>query len=224
MRVLDRLAELRAADPGRRLFAAHGHQYEIRPPATPDVLGRVEELAGVRLPEDYREFVTAVGDGAPGPYYGVRTLTDVLDQIEEYGDLSDLGRDSPLTGDIDFGELLGQPDEPGEHEARLERDTAYAEGWDALRAEYLSAPWCHGRLPLVDHGCGDWFFLVLRGPRRGTVWVDSVAGSTGLYCLEVDFGTWYGRWLDDAADRVRRNDFAPVDAWYSFLEFGDNPR
>jgi hypothetical protein len=65
----------RRSGPDGGIFACHDHRYEIRPPASPKILDRVESLAGVRLPEEYREFVTTVGDGAPGPYYGIMPLT-----------------------------------------------------------------------------------------------------------------------------------------------------
>jgi hypothetical protein len=51
-----------------------------------------------------------------------------------------------------------------------------------------------------------------------------VLGATGFYCLEVSFKEFYMRWLDDALRRARERDFAPVNAVYSYLRFGDNPR
>lgn len=222
--IVDQLARLRAADGQRRIFGASGHRHELNPPVEPAALDAAERLVGARLPSDYRRFLLEAGDGGAGPYYGVKPLTAAVTLVEQRWGAAVLGADSPLTGDVDFGALLGKPDSPQEHVARLEADPEYEAGFDRLRETYLGRPWCCGRLPLADYGCGDWLFLVVRGPRRGTVWVDSVAGATGLYCLEVDFLTWYRRWLDDAVDRAERGDFAPVDARYSFLRFGDNPR
>lgn len=219
-----RLAELRELDPKRMIFGASTHDHALRAPVDPALLARVEDTVGMPLPEDHRAFLTAVGDGGPGPYYGLIPLTEAVERVSDAWGASVLGADNPLTGDVDFGEVLGRPADWDEHVALLEADPAYAAGYDRLEAEYLDEPWCNGRLPLADHGCGDWYFLMLRGPRRGTVWVDSVVGATGLYCLEVGFLTWYGRWLDDALHRVAAGEFAPVDAEYSFLRHGDNPR
>ncbi|WUX71191.1 hypothetical protein OG627_32405 [Streptomyces sp. NBC_01429] len=135
-----------------------------------------------------------------------------------------LGADSPLTGDVDFVELLGGPDDWDAHAALLDNDPAYAAGLDRLQATYLDEPWCNGRLPVADHACGDWLFLMLRGPRRGTVWADCLGNATGLYCLEVDFLTWYTRWLDDALDLASRGDTEPGNGDYPCLKYGDNPR
>jgi hypothetical protein len=219
-----KLDELRAADPDLRIFGAGRHRYEARPPVESAVLDRVETIAGVELPEVYRSFVTTIGDGAPGPYYGIHPLGRSMEFVEESLGAEMLGRDSPLSGDVDFVELLGGPAEWTEHAERLERDSSYAAGFERLQGEYLDEPWCHGRLPIADLGCGSFVFLVLRGARRGTVWVDSLSDATGLYCLEVGFATWYCRWLDDALDRAARQDFGPVTAHYSDLRFGDNPR
>jgi hypothetical protein len=90
-----------------------------------------------------------------------------------------------------------------------------------LKHDTRSGEWQAGA---PDYGCGDWFFLVVRGPRRGTVWVDSVESATGLYCLEVDFLRFYERWLADALERASRGDFVVRNARFAFLAYGANPR
>jgi hypothetical protein len=219
--VRESLAHLAAGDPGDSpSLSSTAHGYRLREPVDTATLDRAERAIGVPLPEGYRHFVTAIGDGGAGPYWGVIPLGEALDRLDGYlGDLTTLGRDCPLSADVDFGELAGQPDGWDEHVARLESDPSYQAHYDRLTDTYAASPWLDGRLPLVDYGCGDWFFLVVRGPRSGTVWVDSVGGSTGLYCLEVDFPTFYERWLR----RALSGETAPS-AYYSYLEFGDNPR
>ncbi|MFC0533750.1 SMI1/KNR4 family protein [Phytohabitans kaempferiae] len=217
--VRESLAQLAARETGQSL-AQRAHGFRLRPPVDPATLKRAEQAIGAPLPEGYRHFLTAVGDGGAGPYWGVVPLGEALERwTGALGDLTALGRDCPLTSDVDFGELIGQPDDWDEHLARLESDPEYEAEYDRLAVTYAEPPWIDGRVPLVDYGCGDWFFLVVRGPRRGTVWVDSVDGSTGLYCLEVDFETFYARWLR----RALAGEELP-NAYYSYLEYGDNPR
>jgi hypothetical protein len=202
----------------------HQHGYRLRPAVDEATLTRAERAIGGPLPAAYRHFVTVLGDGGAGPYYGVVPLGEALDRLEKhFGTLDPLGRDCPLRTDIDFGEIAGQPDDWDQHVARLDSDPEYAAHFDRLTETYRDDPWLDGRLPIVDYGCGDWLFLVVRGPRRGTVWVDSVAGGSGLYCLEVDFATFYRRWLDAEVARAATGEPAP-DAYYSFLEYGENPR
>jgi hypothetical protein len=217
------LARLAAAQV-KRSAAVEQHGYRLRPVVDEATLARASRAAGIALPEEYRHFVTTVGDGGAGPYYGVLPLGAALDRIEEwYGSLDPLGRDCPLTSDISFGELAGKPDDWAEHVARLDSDPAYVAHYDRLTETYAGRPWIDGRLPIVDYGCGDWLFLVVRGERRGTVWVDSVDSGTGLYCLEVDFGTFYQRWVDAEVARVTSG-VPKRHARYDYLEYGDNPR
>jgi SMI1 / KNR4 family (SUKH-1) len=223
--IREKLAQLAEADPQREVFGADCHHYRLNPTVDAATLARAERAIGAPLPEEYRRFVTRVGDGGAGPYYGVIPLADALERIDRaFGCLDPLGRDCPLTADVDFGELTGAPDDWDEHVARLESDPEYVAHYDRLSQMYSRNPWIDGRLPVVDYGCGDWLFLVVRGPRRGTVWVDCVDGRTGLYCLEVDFATFYQRWLDDTLTRLRAGEFEPSNAYYSMLEYGANRR
>ncbi|MEU9448860.1 SMI1/KNR4 family protein [Streptomyces sp. NPDC048277] len=188
--IVRKLRQLDAADPGRALFGSATHGYRPGRPVGERELEALEGLVGVRLPEDYRAFLSVAGDGAPGPYYGILPLAEATGRITEGWGREALGADSPLTGDVDFQELLGGPEDWEAHAARLETDPDYGAGFERLQGQYLDSPWSDGRLPIADYGCGDWFFLVLRGPRRGTVWVDSLESATGMYCLETDFRTW----------------------------------
>ncbi|MFE0516081.1 SMI1/KNR4 family protein [Streptomyces sp. NPDC058964] len=222
--ITTRLRELRAADADRRLFGARSHDYRVGGPVDEAELEELERRVGARLPEGYREFLTAVGDGAPGPYYGILPLAEATSRVTGTWGAEALGADSPLDSDVDFRHMLGGPGTWNRHVARLGSDPSYAAGFERLQAEYSGAPWANGRLPVADHGCGDWFFLVLRGPRRGSMWVDSLDSATGLYCLETDFLTWYVRWLDDALERTASGDFGPVHDPHPTLRFGDSTR
>jgi hypothetical protein len=187
-----RLALLSERDLGRRIPGSSGHQYKLNPPVAPEVLARAEEAIGGGLPEDYRAFLLE-GNGGGGPYWGLLSLEETLESIEySYGSLAPLGGDSPLTEDIDFAKLCHTP-----------------ESWEEQQAIYYDEPWCNGRLPIVEYGCGDWFSLVVRGPSRGRVWNDSLGGCSGLFDLRVSFATFYQRWLVDALDRIERQDFSP---------------
>lgn len=223
-----KLAQLRAADPESRILGAGagrgGHGHRLGPTVDTETLRRAEDLIGVELPEGYRAFLTEAGDGGAGPSHGLKPLAGALDVVESRWGLAALGRPSPLVADVDFGDLLGQPDDWGEHVARLETDPEYVAGWERLRTTHMADPWGDGRLPLVDYGCGDWLFLVVNGPRRGTVGADCLDSATGIYDLGVDFLTWYGRWLDDVLDRARTGDFGTANARLPALRYGDNPR
>jgi hypothetical protein len=195
------------------------HGNELRPPVSGALLSRVEDAAQCELPEGYRDFLV-VHDGGAGPYYGILPLQESVDRLG--GNLASLGRDFPLAADVDFGEICGRPARRDDHVARLAADARYGAAFEALKLRYQGFAALPGRLPICDYGCGDFLFVVVRGPRRGTVWVDSVDSSTGLYSLEVGFLELCERWvahtLGEAPEPARTGQ------GYPFLRFGRNPR
>jgi hypothetical protein len=84
----ERLARLRGADRGYRVFGSGQHEYRLGPVLSEEEVGAFESAHGVRLPEDYRCFLRTVGNGGAGPFYGLEPLA-TLDR--------DLTRPFPLT-------------------------------------------------------------------------------------------------------------------------------
>ena len=66
--VLQRLTELDRRDSRRKVFGANGHDYKLNPPLPVSVIEAFEQRHGVSLPEDYRRFITEIGNGGAGPY------------------------------------------------------------------------------------------------------------------------------------------------------------
>lgn len=80
-RVRDLIREVRPILVARRaelgpLLAALGHDVieDLRPPLTGRALAEFEAAHSVCLPADYRAFLTEIGDGGPGPGYGMSRL------------------------------------------------------------------------------------------------------------------------------------------------------
>jgi hypothetical protein len=71
----DLLRRLRAADPGFRVFGSKRHRYRLGPTLTESELAAFESANRVRLPEDYRRFLSVVGNGGAGPFYGLEPLS-----------------------------------------------------------------------------------------------------------------------------------------------------
>ncbi|MEU7001453.1 SMI1/KNR4 family protein [Nonomuraea sp. NPDC046570] len=65
---------LREYDTDFGLFGAREHRYRFMPPLDEAALEAIEARIGVRLPADYRTFLTRLGNGGAGPYYGVHGL------------------------------------------------------------------------------------------------------------------------------------------------------
>src|SRR5256885_16609908 len=57
------------------LFGAGGHHFRLRAPLSGRELAGAEAQFGVRLPEQYRDFLRQVGAAGAGPFYGIFSLT-----------------------------------------------------------------------------------------------------------------------------------------------------
>ncbi len=194
-RVLPGLERLREQDPhGGRTFAASEHGYRLGPVIDERAVTTFESTHGIVLPADYRAFVTRVGNGGAGPFYGVFRL----------GEMDDGFGFAPWK----TGELVGN----------LARPFPHREAWnltgDELEAlqnalsdeETERAYWgpMDGAVPICHQGCNlrDW--LVVTGPEAGRMWHDATADYGGWEPIvdrsgaHLSFGAWYLRWLDAA--------------------------
>lgn len=68
-RILKLLEQAKAKDPDLVRFGAYSHKYKLSPPASEETIQKFEEQEGIRLPEEYRDFLLFVGNGGAGPYY-----------------------------------------------------------------------------------------------------------------------------------------------------------
>src|SRR5690242_2351707 len=130
--VLRLLGELDRRDRRRRVFGAASHQYKLNPPLPVSVIAAFEERHGVSLPEDYRRFVTEVGNGGVGPYYGVLPFgKDDDDRDWEGGGLvGDPSQPFPHTTAWNLPESFwdGEPNPPPG--TPLEEEDRLMEAWD----------------------------------------------------------------------------------------------
>ncbi|HEU4559460.1 MAG TPA: hypothetical protein VFS20_16495 [Longimicrobium sp.] len=188
--VLDRIAEKlrRAREQGLQPSGFSGHGMRSEPPLAPETMAAAEAMIGVELPEEYRAFVTRLGDGGAGPGYGMFSLPVAL-------------RESEI--DVDPG-LLRAPFPHVEYynPAKDPEVIAFWRRMDAVggndeEEELHVARERSGTLVLSDEGCGHLHFLVVTGPARGTMWIDSRGSDQGFIPLNATFLEWYERWLDD---------------------------
>jgi hypothetical protein len=68
------LRQLRAEDTRLRVFGSPAHGYRLNPPLSEAEIHAFEAGHGIRLPDDYRLFLRMIGNGGPGPAYGLHTL------------------------------------------------------------------------------------------------------------------------------------------------------
>jgi hypothetical protein len=201
-RIRDALARLRAAQ--APIFGANYHQFLLNPPlAEADVLA-FERLHKVFLPADYRHFLTTIGDGGAGPYYGIFPLGEMdndrsLKAWQEQDDLIGVISE-PFSLETEWNDLTGMPSTK-----LLEADGAeYERQLDEFEKRYWSSSLMHGAVPICHEGCALRIWLVLTGLQAGRLWHDGRSELTGVKPLRLadgshaTFSLWYSEWLEQA--------------------------
>lgn len=61
-------------DKTREVFGASKHQYKLNPVVSMDDIYKFESKYNIKLPEEYVFFLTMIGNGGAGPYYGLYML------------------------------------------------------------------------------------------------------------------------------------------------------
>ncbi|MER5962639.1 SMI1/KNR4 family protein [Streptomyces sp. NPDC002057] len=169
-----RIRDMAAGDPERTRFGANTHRYELAPPLPASAVGGFEAEHGVRLPPDYRSFLTEVGDGPAGPAHGLMPLAAPRTQVDEDWAVDDVWREDRQPGRLATPFPLAEP----------------LGGALGAPVEELTP----GTLMLAEEGCGMYVRLIVTGPRAGEIWrLDPDWG--GFVPTSPSFRTWYADWL-----------------------------
>jgi hypothetical protein len=186
-----RKLDLLAAKDNRFLVPGAGsHRYQMRPPLSEARVSRIEKRIKIRFPEEYRLFVTRVGEGGAGPYYGVLALDSNAGEV--------IVEDEKVRKPFRWTEAFNPydwEDPAADEDVLCDGDEEYGVG------VMLFAP---GALCICNFGCGIRFFLVVNGSSVGEVWRDSQIEGKGFSpeCgadgKHLGFFDWYEGWLDKA--------------------------
>lgn len=210
--VRQRVDAVGAAPGGGDVFGALGHEWVMADPLTDGELAELEAQTGVRLPDEYRDFLLHVGAGGAGPAYGVFPVRRVQGRWRWEGDgadLADLARlaepfpeQGPDPELVD--ELLARCPEEEDFEDIEDFDDAM-EAWDERWGAVMFAPERTVGAVVISHqGCAQRQWLIISGPQRGTIWTDPRADDVDLAPLldkggtPVGFARWYTDWLEKA--------------------------
>ena len=207
--VIERLRNLDRKDKKRQVFGAMGHNYVLNPPLDVSVIEAFELEHGVSLPEDYRQFITEIGNGGAGPAYGVFPFgkhDDCHDLRPWEGGylVGDVGKPFRFNKawNVDKKFWDAEPNPP-EGTSQDEEDLLWQE-WDKiLEAKYWNTSIMDGAIPICHLGCALRQWLVINGDQRGFVWDDMRADNRGIAPVKkkgkrLTFSAWYLDWLREA--------------------------
>jgi HEAT repeat protein len=165
-RISGKLAQVRGQ--GLECFGSQRHHFVLARPLSEAAAVRFEEEHGLLLPEGYRAFLTRLGNGGAGPYYGLLPLERCA------ADSGQLARPSPLKPGI--------------------RGLSDADTVACLEPESL----LDGAITLVQQGCTYSSLLIVTGPHRGCVVnFDLDLSAPPDFARDAGFLPWYERWLDE---------------------------
>lgn len=201
-RIKEKIGKLSRLDKKYTLFGATKHRYKANPTSSLEEIYQFEATYKIILPEGYSEFLTEIGNGGVGPYYGLEPLEHVL-----YNDLDKKCSDTLLNPSLPF--LLTEPwnlsFQPSvnewEDEFEIERRR-----FDEL---YFNTELRNGMLAICNYGCGVSLNLVVNGEDYGHIWGDDRVSDGGIYPLyqtvnkqRIDFLYWYEMWLDSSISAI----------------------
>jgi hypothetical protein len=171
-------------------FGVESHGFRRRRRLTEKQVAAFERRHAVKLPLEYRAFITGVANGGAGPAYGLYSPAEAVSK-ETRGRVPDDFLRTPFRHRRDYN-----PEEDPKLRSfwRRVEDGEIADEETERRSLYMAA----GTLALCHEGCGVLHLLVVTGPTRGQMWVDTRCNSGWLYPLGVGFLDWYERWLDSA--------------------------
>ena len=175
--IVEKLAELQRKPGTEGWFGVEKHHFRLNAPLAEAELEAFEKRHGVRLPEDYRQFLLLAGNGGAGPYYGLGAL-------------------------VEFDEWFEEEDaEPGFVASPC--PFVYEQVTSAAWREYLPedrSDWGRGSIHICEQGCTYTARLVVSGASRGRVFnFDASHGPAPPYFVrDKNFIDWYERWVDEA--------------------------
>ncbi len=202
--VRERVAALRAHPGSGEIFGAKGHGFVLESRLTTADLRDLEAWLAITLPDDYRSFLTDVGAGGAGPFYGLFPVRRRGDGgwfwDGDGGELPDFARigEAFPTARVPEAALdaleAQKPDEDAFDDVE-DFDAAY-DVWDVRLEALLYQPsMTVGAICIAHEGCAYRDWLAVSGSARGTMWEDPRCIDMDLRPINLTFGDWYFQWL-----------------------------
>jgi HEAT repeat protein len=188
VRILDKLARVRQDK--KTCFGANEHKFVLNPPLPERAVAQFEAEHGVRLPVAYRSFLTEVGNGGAGPYYGIFPLSkwgDFASWVADDVPPDWLARPCRLVpADSSWGTVA--PTDVSDRLGWLDRAGVSR---DLIHEAYF------GTLALGSQGCTHQMLLVVTGSWPGRIVYVDADHQPPYFVDSPDFLGWYERWLDE---------------------------
>ena len=198
-RIKAKISQLKKLDKGYSLFGSQKHKYRLNPTIPINKIKQFELTHKISLPTDYAAFLTKIGNGGAGPFYGLEPLEDSL-----FDDLDYKRRDSLLNPSKPFlhTEPWNLKFKPTVEE---ENEEEYQDQLSTHEEKYYDPEQMNGVLAICNYGCAVSLNLVVNGQEYGNIWTDDRRSDGGIYPSHelgnedrITFLNWYELWLDNS--------------------------
>jgi hypothetical protein len=195
-----KLKQLIAKDVNFKTFGSkepwNGHEYNLHPCIRLNKLADIERSAKIKLPEEYKEYITLIADGGAGPYYGLYCLNEGIDKQASYFDENEQNLET-------FFQSFPYNNE--DVISKIDSNTTILDDGEALFRREHPTP---GIIFLAEYGCGGYYVLVINGEQYGKVWFFHSDGFLNPCCIEgkqLNFFDWYENWLDTSLNDLNKS-------------------
>jgi hypothetical protein len=204
--IIEKLNLLRKLDQEFSVFGSSSHQYELNETLSDDQLAAIEKKYNCHFPSDYKEFITKVGDGGAGPFYGLFPV-EIQDDDHDYCSWEEGYLIGDLSKPFKHTDSWNQVPSFWEKKPNLDENTPEEkeEQWNALlEKNYFNEEVMQGAIPICHQGCAIRNWLVVTGQASGTVWIDYRTDYKGIEPLmskeknKISFSEWYLMWLHES--------------------------
>jgi hypothetical protein len=199
-RIKEKLKHLKRLDTGLTVFGASKHGYKVNRPLRMDTIKQFEIKSRIKLPEEYVSFLTQIGNGGAGPFYGLEPLENSLFQDLDYKKPGFLLNPSTPFAHTSSWNMKFQPT-VNEQEDEQE----YEKQYEAFQEEYYDPKHLAGVIAICNFGCAVSLHLVVNGKEYGNIWTDDRSSDYGIHPSQelgntdrITFLDWYERWLDNS--------------------------
>jgi hypothetical protein len=203
-RIKQKLKILKDYDKSFVIFGSLKHKYKLNPALSLYYIKNFETTHGINLPEELTKFLTTIGNGGAGPFYGLESLQDMLYVDLDYKQKNKLLNPSEpfphnREWNLKFEPSVNEEEDEAEYERQLEN----------FEQRYYDPSFMNGTLAICNFGCAVSINLVVNGPEYGYIWTDDRASDGGIHPSmelgnkeKVQFLDWYELWLDNSLNQL----------------------
>lgn len=192
-RIRKKILQAAKVDTNFQVFGASSHRYVLNPPVSEAKVLQFEAQYRIQLPACYRTFLTEVGNGGAGPFYGIYPLGKDINEFC-YDESFDFLRNDCML----YPKMTDEYWDAFVNKLENEDDAPY---------ETLAGVVFGGLLPIGHQGCTYYHVLVLNGIWEGKVVNMDYDLQKPKFTFDDNFLDWHERWLDEIIiPDLRRNE------------------